>query len=107
MSRHDNKLSRTRSFLGVSLPPEIVQRFDEERGLVSRSTWFKHILETRYGSSIRSNNNSNTAQEKEEVVVVASSLSSASQTEESGRPIRTLSSGSSSTTEEPHRRIPR
>ena len=107
MSRHDNKLSRTRSFLGVSLPPEIVQRFDEERGLVSRSTWFRHILETRYGSSISSsnNNNSNTTQEKE--VVVASSLSSASQTEESGRPIRTLSSGSSSTTEEPHGRVPR
>jgi hypothetical protein len=42
------KRHRRTSFLGISLPPALVQRFDEERGLVPRSKWFRHILETRY-----------------------------------------------------------
>jgi hypothetical protein len=105
MAHNSSKPSRTTRFLGVSLPPELVQRFDQERGLVNRSVWFRHILETRYGTTTNSSNNKTAQQHqkggKEEV---ASSLSAASQTAESGR-TPTLT-GSSTTTEEPGR-IPR
>jgi hypothetical protein len=71
---YNNKEPRTRTFLGVSLPREIAQRFDQERGLVSRSTWFRHILETRYGMS---SNNNNAEQQKQKAGTLSQAPSSA------------------------------
>jgi metal-responsive CopG/Arc/MetJ family transcriptional regulator len=45
------KASRRRTYVGVSLPPEIAERFDRERGLVNRSVWITKILQDRYGLS--------------------------------------------------------